>query len=488
MMHIPRSEFPFKSSNSSVRSQPTNYPNPSRMNHFPTHSPPRDLGSNSNPPIRQSASLCQHDSVRSSRPRKCSVWEIASPSKLEKAIKWTTLIICLTGMSFQLTLIFKDYFKYEMVSEVYIEKRDHVRPPAMSICLRYSEVMDLKAAGYQEPDWSKMTADLRNQLAKKVQAGTKIKNIFKFTPEFKDLLVDFWVRKADTYSVENDSNSFTVHKFIRDEYICYKFAYSGQINLDFHLLSHHITFGRKPGSTMLVGLNKTKLKNVSHATYYMNRWSMYPRGDRDYPLEMVNDKGTVFTDPSTFWGLTYNKYTLKLLQPPFRTACRTYQRSDSDENCRDTCLKDKTIAKYGKDGCIFTSTFTNRSENSPYKDVSMMSRYTVINNASLAKEIDRLIYSCDEVCPDNCNRVWFVPILLTRRISDRVVWQMFDMNGPEFKLLFQPKLGMIGLMVQIISICGIWMGISCADIVRKGIVFAAKVCLDDYLLQFTNCL
>lgn len=386
-----------------------------------------------------------------------------------------SLMICFAGVVYQLISILVDYFHYKMVSEVVITKVDNVTPPAMSLCLPYVELMDLSKLGFNHAPWNKMTKDEREALNTKVQNNVTIEQIFSFTPKLQDLMIEFWSRKPGTFTIDSTLDNIIIKKFVREEFICYKFYYAESDDPYFHLKSHQITYGREPGSIMMVALDKKKLNHVSKAAFYLNNYDMYPRGDRDYLINMVNENGSVFQEAATFWGISYMKYTLNLLPPPFRTSCKDYKKIgfDSEYHCQDDCLKNQTIAKYGRKNCIFSATFTDP------RDISVLSKYSVFRNQTLEKELDVMIDNCNfRSCPGFlCTKKWYVPQLYSRRDSNRIVWQLFDMNGPEYVLTFKPHVTFIGLLINIISVCGIWMGISCADVVRRVFTVIESVCV-----------
>lgn len=77
-----------------------------------------------------------------------------------------------------------------MVSEVFITKDDHVKPPAMSICFLYTQVID----------WSqteeKNTSKQHPGFTKLVQQKYTVKWILEKTYNIEKLLYDSWIRKV----------------------------------------------------------------------------------------------------------------------------------------------------------------------------------------------------------------------------------------------------------------------------------------------------
>ena len=84
-----------------------------------------------------------------------------------------TSLICVTGVSWQMIQIISAYLEYRVVTEVYMEKRDEVRPPALSLCFPYAELLSWH--GLTAPDGQEMTLetfDLPRLMQRRIRFGS----------------------------------------------------------------------------------------------------------------------------------------------------------------------------------------------------------------------------------------------------------------------------------------------------------------------------
>ena len=77
-----------------------------------------------------------------------------------------------------------------MISEVFITKDDQVKPPAISLCFPYTEVIDWSQT--EEKDTSKKHPDF----TRLVQEKYTVQWILEKTYNIEKLLHDSWIRKV----------------------------------------------------------------------------------------------------------------------------------------------------------------------------------------------------------------------------------------------------------------------------------------------------
>ena len=368
-----------------------------------------------------------------------------------------TLTICLIGVTWQIATVSNDYFSYAVVSEVIIEKRKDVHPPAMSLCLPYADVVE-------EKQMSLMRANSDRQVTSMIlQENLTVETLFKVTRPLGYFAESAWVRKFNSYNISIGWNQLNVIKFLKDHYACYKISGKMAEDPNYSWKSHHISFGRHPGAQMGFYLDKKKLKKVQRASIVLTDVNQFPRGDRDFPLNLFDDSGShsydlqtdlergeddsikgneydsIFRDSATYWSLAYSKVTQELLPQPFATACRDYTTSGytSRHDCIDQCINMNSMKEFNQS--LFWVTFTEMTG----------CNMTVMSKRSLAKDnmqrrVDKIIDDCmakvRSCMKQDCTKVYFIPILLSKLDDEqRVVVTLFDMNGPETRLLFHQK-------------------------------------------------
>lgn len=380
-----------------------------------------------------------------------------------------SLLLCLGGTLWQLTSICQEYFSYAVVSEVSLLKVYDIEPPAFSLCLPYLEMIGPEKVNISTEEFDKTD---REMLAQKIQETYTVSQLFSLTPDIQHFITTCWVRKVKSYDVDFDQNKFMIKKYIRDQYVCYRFCHIDQETSNgFIYRSHHIQYGRKRGAIMGVRLNKTFLVNlrINRAIVYLHPVEMYPRGDRDYALHLISE-GNVFAESDTIWAISWTKVTQILLPPPFATGCRNNRELgfENKEHCQHLCVANKAINKYGKS--LFTL-----SQDTP-NGYTVLSKMSLLKNRSLELEVDDWIEECNSTCwGHNCVKVNFCPLVTsTMNDADSVGFQIFDQNGPETRIVFVAKLSFVGFLVYILSIVGVWLGLSCLDISKTVIQLIAR--------------
>lgn len=378
-----------------------------------------------------------------------------------------SLLLCLGGTVWQLSSIGAEYFEYAVVSEVSLVKVYDVEPPAMSICLPYIEMIGRERLNVSPEDFRDL-----EKLSEKVSENYTISQLFALTPDIESIILVCWIRRVQSYDIDADLSKFLIKKYIRDSYVCYRFTHINQGKVGFLYRSHHIQYGKKRGGLMSVRLNKTFLVNLNIDRFivFLHPFDMYPHGDRDYALHLIAEEN-VFAEGNTIWAISWTKVTQTLLPPPYSTNCADNQKMgfENREHCQHTCVSDKVFNKYGK------SSFTLPQESPT--GYTVLSQAKLLHNRSLEQEVDSWIEECNSTCwGHNCIRVNFCPLVTsTMEHAKYVGFQLFDQNGPETRIVFVGKLSLVNFLVYILSIVGVWLGISCLDISKMIIRLLARI-------------
>ena len=127
----------------------------------------------------------------------------------------------------------------------------------------------------------------------------------------------------------------------------FRFMDMNQHNSNYSYHSHHVAYGRYPGALMGLTFLKAKLRKVRRALIYLHPVDMFPRGDRDFSLNLYGSRG-VFDEAATYWVLSYAQVTLNLLPAPYPTNCRSFRSMsyESEFHCQQICLQRETLKRY----------------------------------------------------------------------------------------------------------------------------------------------
>ena len=363
-----------------------------------------------------------------------------------------------------------------MISKVSYLKNDTVVPPAMSICVPFPQVIDLSKLG-----WSEFNLSSPEGEAKFLQSVT-VRQVFDATPHFRDLISRAWMRKRDSFGIGNSLESFQIDKFTKNDDVCYRIQNRRADEKGFSYRSHQISFGVHPGIMFFVGFNKSKISKVMEADIYLHESDKYPRGDRDFPIYLGGTNSFVSSNAQSLWGISQVKETFHLLPWPFETNCRNYESIDfeTEYHCIYNCISKRFIEKFNK--TVFTTVYTEPV------DYLTITRDEIIEDKKLQNDIDGFLDNCKKYCPgSSCTRVYFIPMIIdTRDFESMLVFQLFDMNGLEMIADFSSKIALADFTVQALSVSGVWMGISCYDIVVNILRWIVMVSFMTELFPLTH--
>jgi hypothetical protein len=365
-----------------------------------------------------------------------------------------------------------DYFKYSIVTEVNMIKHRDVIAPAFSLCLPYVEAIDwnLMRWNFTSEEWIKMTRDQKESLTQQLQQNWTIAEIFRNTVNLTDLkTAASWIRKPMTYEVDYTNEHLYIKKYLRDDFVCFMMCHADVVRegKKFSFKSHHNSFGDEPGVLMYISLERAKMQRITKLSVFLHASDKFPRGDADFPfIYIATNDSIIFANGSTYVGMTYTQTTLHFLPPPYSTNCFDYTLPipdfESQEDCIDKCMTVKVLQKFNETS--FTATFTYP------RDFKIMSKYSVQLSRVKENKVDLIYQSCLDQCPMiECEQTRYLPALVSARDSSDVTFSLYEPNGPETIVRFYAKLTLMELYVQIMSVCGVWLGVTLADVAIRSL-------------------
>ena len=172
-----------------------------------------------------------------------------------------SLICCLIGLIWQLYAVSTDYFEYAVISEVTISKPRTFQPPAMSLCMRYTELinLDIDLPELGIPDSLSSTFNA----LKTIQEKVTVAKLMQITPSLDRYMTYGWTRDHGSYGIhEADQSSsipsiINITKFLKDNKVCYRLSPIDQRSSEFRYETKHVAFGQNPGALMGVSMYKS---------------------------------------------------------------------------------------------------------------------------------------------------------------------------------------------------------------------------------------
>ena len=384
--------------------------------------------------------------------------------------------LCFAGATWQLFNICAKYLTYPIVSEVYVVKEESVDPPAFSLCFPWIELLPWSTLNHTQDSWMHLSLADKNNVSVTVNERMTVRLILNTTLDMSDLRLHSWVRRSGSFAINSDPVDLYVEKFLKDDLVCFKTMDADAVRPDFRYASHQVTYGAEPGMTLGLTLSRAHLRHISKVVIFLTPRLEYPCGDADFPVNYLSSDGAaargLFADNGSTVGITYAKVTVQLLPPPFRTRCFGYERQrvngrsyQSQQQWVHECVNRASLRQLRHGS--FTSTFRG---NARLLDYALLSKQLVYDNASLADELDRLIRVCNHSSPGaGCRSVTLTPQLFSTRGSRDVTFTLYDMSGPETLLIFHPLTTVTDLYVQVVSVIGAWLGVSCLDVLLQAV-------------------
>jgi len=123
------------------------------------------------------------------------------------------------------------------------------------------------------------------------------------------------------------------------------------------------------------------------------------------------------------------------------------------------------MEKYGR--YLFTDTFFEYEQT----NITVLSKKSLYINRTLEIEINTIDLECESQCKgQNCVQIFYAPTIASLMDSDDVAFRLLDPNGPEITTTYQPKTSFPNYCVNVLSILGVWLGLSCMDIIKRAMI------------------
>ena len=248
------------------------------------------------------------------------------------------------GCSYQMIGMSRQYFITG--TTITIDIVDSILSPDLSVCIRYTDIIDLPLTPQQR---------LNTTLIRSIQRDLTIDQMFRLTPSEDKIIKSCFHRRPGSYRVIELNNAtdcyqvFNVSKFYTQEYMCYRFHIIGGDNetsmtfnyskITFSLTHAGLFFGIHLDSTIIPEANLIKF--VLHETL-------------TFPLDTIAFSSSIFlkvngTNKYDTIKLDYDLIEIFRFHPPYDTNCRTYaEYEEMRKLCINNCLKEHIIFKMQK--------------------------------------------------------------------------------------------------------------------------------------------
>ena len=371
--------------------------------------------------------------------------------KMASFVFW---ILCVFGMTYQLVLIFKIYFEYDVSTRVDIAIPSRVSPQTVTLCTHYADVLDYDRLNrHTNRNWT-FTEDLDQR--HQYQNEITVEEIFHFSPENTSFVIALWLKKEKSakWYYYNNSDLYdyvTVKRFVYLEYICY--------------------------SMTPVNASSERYNELAAAPYGLGvirqyYFSDYVKRSNFIVVVITNDDSGLYRAlrTSTYRFRYYNEstksahynkfivreYSIEIigLPHPYKSDCFDYKSVGYEDaiDCRQDCNRNQTINKFDK----LPYSLIIR-EPQPRKIVSYLDHL----NENIDKEIMEIRTNCSSTfChKQECN---FHRSITEVSVSTGTLFTLKHILSlhPSFHITTTPHLSLVEFLTYMFSVMSTWSGLS----------------------------
>ncbi len=246
---------------------------------------------------------------------------------------------------------------------------------------------------------------------------------------------------------------WSIVKSIKDEASCYTFNYQGDQFRTKHVLNN-------PFVSFLYAIqfkNKQAFLRDRFVGIYMHSRTVLNSNQENAYLEIntqdMNSSGSKIV-------LTYDLYQSELLEWPYQTNCRFYNRTTNFLS-QGHCLDDCRIVNYNKAFSITPSEVLFQ-ENDPYSKEIRFDQWSDYKNPNQSFKdcMDLIEDKCKNVsCSnDDCVKFEYVPMIRKNEPSENLTIGVTTARGPDFNVWFAPSINLIDFVTYVLTTIGFWTG------------------------------
>ena len=375
----------------------------------------------------------------------------------------TFFALCFVGIVMQVLAMSQLYFAYKITSTIKIAIPETIEPQALSVCTRYTDVIDFdKLNNETGRNWN---YTLYHVDIKKYQKELTIAEIMRYTPS--KMLKETMFRTSGSYDIKiinqngEANDHFIVTKYLYLEFICYRYVLKHATTESYDFYGVTIAM---PGFIwgLWIQLTDSTMARSEIIKVSIHRPDSYPYRS----LKAIAGLGRKYND--MLKTSAYNMYvsdqvqlTADLLPSPYESDCFDYNvlGFDDEVHCRQQCVKHKMMHRYKK---IPFSTITN--ESSPDRLVS----YDDVIDVKFAAAWKQMEQECADL---QCRQPGCIlRTELTKTIFFSASDMCFFFNAPVdpwIKINTREMMSLVEFLTYIMGTIGVWTGLSIVSLEPK---------------------
>jgi hypothetical protein len=382
-----------------------------------------------------------------------------------KVVALFFILVVAGGLFYQSYLMIDLYFRYEVATTIKIEIPKKINPQAISICTRWTDVLDYEEfnrrykTDYLFEDCVKNASTIRH-----LQNLVTARDVFDFTPKGNTILKKAWYRKTRDFQLYETDNKtyfvnqeFEVHKYLYLEYVCYN-IFQTHDNKSKSYVSLSVT---PAGSGMVQQL---MFSNALERSTFM-KISLH--GKKVYPIRslvvtpVINRHYDANTKKAAYneFVIDHSRMTSYFLPSPYTTDCIVYRQYEGSHEheaaCAHACIRRRTLNQLEK--LPFN---IHVHENDTETDRKIVSYYDAIDRITREKIQEIQEYCLKEKCrrPD-CEFRHAMTRTSSRSGKEFVIKYILPII-PSITIQSNPKFLLLDFITFMFSVISTWTGMA----------------------------
>lgn len=357
-------------------------------------------------------------------------------------------IFAAAGFVWQLAVVSSIYFSYYTTVEVNIVKTDTLKPPAISICFPWVELL----SNYKGLNRTSMKLRQLVQLQATVESKLTVNEILA---NIKHLDVVMKYHESGSFKTIT-SNAWltpliTISSYLKSGDMCYRMHHSNQTDPNYSLKYKQLISGSKTGMIYEVKFNYLQIPRVRSFRIYLSKPTGYPRSRGFFPYV-----GHVLKlRPLVHRTVSYSKIETYFLPPPYLPSCKDYKKMgfESSHHFYDKCVESESLVRFGLIPFMTTKL--------PWNTNHILSRRQILRNQSIREQIQTINRYCDMIssAPD-CHQIQYLPNIVFVRSSHSFTIELVVPNEPDIVTKFNAKMNFPEYLTYLFSCIGFWFGLS----------------------------
>ena len=370
-------------------------------------------------------------------------------------------LLCTVGLIAHITYITIGYLKYETVTSVFIQFPVIVPSPALSVCFRYTELLDSKwlLEVYGQKLGFNATSGVTLNQFWEIRQNIRLNDVFERTPPGDKCCNTCMVRNdinygiTEIYNMSRVMQQFEISRYYAQETICYRTQLRANQVYNYSQLATSQGFG----AIFSIGFSNLSFNRTSYLVPIVHQMNEYPITSFYFsPI-------THYASNSDLNGFAVSNQKIEthFLKHPYKPNCIDYngRRTELIQQCV-TKLTINRFDVYPYSRMQYESNIDNRKLKMAHPS-NIIGNRTLLDGFTDIRDHCRLKYKNVE-----CYQYFYMTFIHTRWSQpdiDSITFNVMQPKRPTFRTVYQPMEDFYTFSLLILSCFGVWLGLSFAD-------------------------